>query len=184
MRTKIVNAVILAFICLTLQQCNKPKEWESFKFDKYGYWMDFPSEPEYTPQKVNTEIGALDLHFYMLDNTKKGGNYYSSAYSEYPDSILHSDKKELLDGFFKASIEGAVKNIHGELLSEKIIDINGYPGREIKVSAKSISLVLKMRIFLVENKVYMLQVLTPIKNDFNKSINKFLDSFELIHKAQ
>lgn len=181
MRNRIFRAFAILLVCLTLQQCNKPKEWETFKFDKYGYWMDFPSEPEYMTRKVNSEIGPLDLHFYVFDNTDSGGNYYASAYSEYPDSIINSNKKELLDNFFSGSIQGIVKNVHGELLSETIIELNGYPGREIRASIRDGLIVMKVRMYLVQNKMYMLQVLTPAKNDFNTSINKFLNSFELMN---
>jgi hypothetical protein len=74
--------------------------------------------------------------------------------------------------------------VHGKLLSEKIIQINGFPGREARIDFRDGLAVITMRAYLVKNKMYILQTITETKKDFNKSIGKFMDSFKLKRGAE
>ena len=39
---------------------------------------------------------------------------------------------------------------------------------------------IQMRLYLVENKMYLLQTITEAEKDNNKSVGRFMDSFALI----
>jgi hypothetical protein len=60
------------------------------------------------------------------------------------------------------------------------ISIQGYFGRQFRWNNTTAGELLKLRVYLVENRLYTLMVKTPLKNNFNKKIDEFLDSFELI----
>jgi hypothetical protein len=92
---------------------------------------------------------------------------------------MNYSKTEKLDAFFRNAIDGSVKNYHGKLLIEKIIEFEKYPGREIKVDFKEGLAIVKMRCYLIKNRMYILTTITETKKDFNQSINKFMDSFTL-----
>jgi len=162
----------------------KPKTWYLLESEQYGYKIEFPKEPTENPQVVNSVIGELKMNIFMYDASKgsKDDNLvYMVNYTEYPDTLINSEKTDVLSDFFRNSIDGAVRNVHGKLLSEKEIKIGEYPGREINIDFKDGMAVIRMRLYLVKNKMYMLQTITETKKDFNKSITRFMDSFELIN---
>ena len=88
-------------------------------------------------------------------------------------------KKEILDDFFKKSIAGSLNNVQGKLLSEKVIELGKYPGREIRVDFQNGLGVIKMRIYLVKNTMFMIQTITDTQKQYNKSVDKFMNSFQL-----
>lgn len=180
MKKPLFKLLTLLVISASFFQCSKAKQWDSFTFDEYGYQIDFPSEPKYLSQKTNSEVGLLDLHIQLVDYTMKGGSLYGISYTEYPGSFISSDKKEMLPDYFKAAVNGAVNNMSGELLSESVIEIDGYPGREIKAAIKNGGYHMTMRMYLVKNKFYSLQVLSLRKAIDEEATKNFFDSFELI----
>ena len=184
MKQKITKLLAVSLILFLLMSLSKPETWYLLESEPLGYKIEFPKEPTENPQVVNSEIGELKMNIFMLDASKsrKDDNLvYMVNYTEYPDTLISSEKIDILDNFFRNSIDGAVRNVHGKLLSEKIIKINEYPGREIKIDFKDGMAVIRIRLYLVKNKLYMLQTITETKKDFNKSINRFMDSFELIN---
>lgn len=151
-------------------------------FETKSCQIYFPKKPTDHPKILNTAFGELKFNVYMYevaDNENDDNFVYALSEVEYPDSVINSDKKDLIDKFFRGSIDGVVNNVHGKLLSEFIIQFDGYPGREIDIDCKNGLAIIKMRFYLVKNKMYMMQTLTDTKKDFNKSIMKFMDSFRL-----
>jgi len=153
-----------------------------FLFETGHYKVSFPKKPSDHTQIANTELGKIKMSVYTYDppDNELDDNYtYAILENEYPDSLMNSDKKDLIDKFFRSSIDDAVQNFKGKLLTESKIQLNGFPGREFKVSLDNGAAVLTMRFYLVKNTMYMLQTITGAKKDRNPSIGKFMDSFTL-----
>lgn len=112
-------------------------------------------------------------------NEKDENLTYGVITTEYPDTIIHSDKKELLPVFFRGSVDGAVKNVQGKLLTEKDITLDGFPGKEIDIDYRNGLAVIKMRSYLVKNKMFILQTITKTEKFPNKSLERFMSSFSL-----
>ncbi|MFN6946338.1 MAG: hypothetical protein ACK4ND_15425 [Cytophagaceae bacterium] len=183
MNLKITKLFIASLILLSFMSFIQAEKWFLLESKQYGYKIEFPKKPTEKPQVVNSEIGELKMNIFIHDASKDGKDdnlIYMVNYTEYPDTLIHSDKTEILSDFFRNSIDGAVRNVHGKLLSEKVIQIGEYPGREIKIDFRDGMAVIRMRIYLVKNQMYLLQTITETKKDFNKSITRFMDSFELI----
>ncbi|HEX4372302.1 MAG TPA: hypothetical protein VHZ50_03260 [Puia sp.] len=122
----------------------------------------------------------MNLNIYDVPETEKDDNHvYLVNETTYPDSLINSDKKEILDEFFKKAIGGAVKNVQGTLLSEKNMELNEFPGREVRIDYRNGLAVIKMRLYLVKNIVYMMETITDTKKQSNSSVDKFLNSFQL-----
>lgn len=160
---------------------NSPKEWYPFKSE--GYSIEFPVKPTIETSKVPSPIGELTLINSMYDAQKTGDKNDNLAYSvivtDYPDSLIHSDNKEMLPAFFRNSIDGGVANSGGTLSSEKEIEIGGYPGREARVDLNEGKGVLIIRCYLVKNRFYILQTITEKPKFPNNSVDRFLGSFRL-----
>jgi hypothetical protein len=156
-------------------------DWFLLKSD--GFQAEFPSEPVSQPQVVNSEIGDLKVNLFMYDASQGGTDsnlVYLVGFTEYPDSLVNSNMTELIPNFFRGSIDGAVKNVNGKILSETVIEINGYPGREVKIDFMEGQAIIMMRFYLVKNRLFMTEIATETSKVPNKSINRFFNSFKLI----
>ena len=54
---------------------------------------------------------------------------YMVSYVDYPKYSIHSDSTELVEDFFKTTVETAVESVKGELSYSSDITMNEYPGR-------------------------------------------------------
>ena len=159
-------------------------DWYLLKSD--GFQIEFPKEPVSQPQMTNSEIGELKINLFICDESENKNDsnlVYLTGSTVYPDSIvkiINSDKTGVLNDFFRKSVDGTVTGSKGKLLSEKVIEIDNYPGREIKVDLMEGQAVIKMRLYLVKNKLYIIEIITETSKVPNTSIDRFIDSFKLI----
>jgi hypothetical protein len=127
-------------------------------------------------QSIDTQVGAVELHMFSANQPTQT---LIVSYSDYPAELVSkSNPDKILDG----SRNGMVQNSKGQLLSETRITIDGHPGRELTVSSTADNgqeLLLRSRIYLVENRLYQVTVVT-IKDKANpQAIDQFLQSFKL-----
>ncbi len=177
-----IKLTIPLFFLLATAVSAQSDSWVLFKTAAFS--AEFPKQPATEATKVNSAIGELKLDMYTYDASESSDNDANYVYmvmsTEYPDSLVNSDDTDRLPDIFRGGIDGAVNNVKGKLLSEKIIEIDGFPGREIKIDFKDGLAVITVRLYLVKNKMYMVQVITATENDMNKASQKFLNSFKLI----
>jgi hypothetical protein len=107
----------------------------------------------------------------------KGFEGYITGYTEYPDIVFTSSQPEdLLDG----AQNGAITNVKGEVTSQRPINVNGNPGREIVGTSPAQNIGFTARVILAKPRMYML---VYTQYDKSKPISddgkKFLDSFQL-----
>jgi|WetSurSiteA1Bulk_404760.scaffolds.fasta_scaffold36656_1 hypothetical protein len=171
--------VTIAILLLTMGFATQDN-WFLLKYDVFN--IAFPKEPTSQPQVINSEIGELKINIFMYDASEAGNDenlVYLVSSTEYPDSLINSGKTEILPDLFKNTLQGILNNVNGKLLSENVIEINGFPGREVKVDFMEGQAIIKIRIFLVKNKLFMIETITETAKFPNKSIDRFMDSFKL-----
>lgn len=174
---KLMSLILITFLTTFLSAQDK-----GFLFETNKYKVTFPGKPADHEQPVQSAYGELKMymHIYEVPNDIDDGNHaFMVAESAYPADVISSDKKELLDKFFRGAVDGTAKNINGRLLTESRIQLNGYPGRQFKVDYQEGLAIITMRCYLVKNVLYMLQVISEGKRDDNPANKKFLDSFIL-----
>ena len=71
-------------------------------------------------------------------------------------------------------------NIQGKVLEEQKISLEQNTGREIVLEDATGELILQMRMFLVEDRLYMVEVATPRDRRGASEVTKYLDSFALL----
>ena len=182
MKKSFLGLLIIILATSLLSFKSGKKEWTEFKPENGNCSLIMPGEPTKQEKIVNTALGELKLTIFMFqpDEGTDDNVLYGLSYSEYPAEYINSDSSApLIKTFFDNARDGAIKNIQGKLLTETIIKYKQYPGREQIVEIKDGIAILKFRHYLVKNRVYTMQVITLAKDNFNKSINKFLDSFKL-----
>jgi len=168
----------------------------SFAFKSGGQWIMiatenckiyFPHQPTDQTGTVNTAKGDLKVNIYsykVAASAKDENLAYALTVTEYPDSVVLSQNQEQTDAFFSASISGMLNNFHGKLVGESKTTIQGFPGRQVKLNLQHGGAIMNIHLFLVKNRMYMLETITKADKAPNNSIKRFMSSFEIIPSAE
>jgi hypothetical protein len=172
-----LTLLVLAFL-LSIAAVNA-QEWEVYKNETLEFRAEYPDTPDKTVQKVATAVGQLDMHMVMYaPNSNNDNAVYSIIRSDYPeDSFTDADEArylEILDG----AVEGARSNLNGTMVFDRSVTFNGFPGRYIKIEIPGAY--VYMNAILVNNTMFIAQVICETEKDNNSSIQKFLNSFDII----
>ena len=155
-----------------------------FSFQGSGAWIKYNS-----PQGRYTILvpgePKLSRHETVSSDGKKITQYRATAsyanfavfvgYYDYPSAMIYSLNQA------RDSIVASM----GTLLSESKVNLEGYPGLEMNVSAKSpdgSELLVRVRIYDIDRRVYVLQFIIPRSEDDNVSAEKaarYFDSFQI-----
>lgn len=161
----------------------EPETWYTYLNEPFGFAIDFPTAPDSMVQTVNTTAGKITMHMFQLDcsaDDSTNNIYYAVNYSQYPDSFNYNMLN--LDTFYRNSIKGMLANLNSELMEEKVIDFNGNEGRELRVDFQAGLAIITEKIVLIDNRYYILMVITETEKDLNPAIRRFIDSFRLLPK--
>lgn len=149
------------------------KEWEEFRDEDGKFSVMLPGNPEKTTTQINTEIGVIDLNMFMYEDYNA---VYMVAYSDFPLGHIESKGvQQLLDD----ARDGAVRDINGELINEKITEINGYPGRSLLIKAEEEELMARDNLYIVENRMYQIVIVYPLDKNVDFEMDKFISSFKI-----
>jgi hypothetical protein len=172
MKIKLLSLLGLA---LFFAGCQQPT-WEELSSSEGAFSIFLPGSPTELTRTVNTAAGPIDFHFFLLEQKDIA---YLVGYSDYPEiAVQKTNPEAILEG----ARNGAVASAQGKLLSELIISLNGYPGRELKIEPAGGEGTINTNMFVVDNRLYQVMVVTPKEKAFSKHVGKFLDSFKLLGK--
>lgn len=132
----------------------------------------------------DSKLGKLAFHMLMCVSDSVT---YSVSYVDYP---LDLDTPDLVKKALDSSREGSLKRVATEdprIIKEADISLDGHPGRFLQVELKGDAMV-RMRYFLVANRVYVVGAGTPKKKpqgvnatiDYETLATSFMDSFKII----
>lgn len=169
--------LIVAFLVVTNSVL--AQEWIKYKSDDLAFIAMYPDTPERTVQKIPTAVGELDMYMIMYAPTSGDDNaVYSIIRSDYPEDQFKEATDETNNTVLNGAVNGAVENVKGTLIHDKKITLNGFPGRDIKIQIEQGY--IYMNAYLVDNLMYITQVICEIDKDGNKSIKRFMDSFDIV----
>lgn len=158
------------------------RKWTTYTSVDGAFRVRVPGQMQEKADTVSTRIGDLVYHtcFYQ-DQTQYAENFlYMVSYVDYPPGTVHADSTDLLEEFFQATIDEASFSIDGEVLYQSPIELDGHPGRIWRIDYRNRQGVIKNKAFLRENRFYSVQVLTYKELSLNMSMDRFLDSFQLL----
>jgi hypothetical protein len=173
-RSGFILIMVLAALFL-MAGCNKPPApalagWKPFSPDgKFTVLM--PGVPVEQPPVTNSEFEAKKFSIRTAMSHVSG---LAIAYADQPNRPVQSDPNKIMD----ALREQAKVDLRGQLLSEKPITLQGYPGRELRLSIPDGYEALQ-RIYLVDKRLYSLIVIAGSKGLDSPEAKKFLDSFQV-----
>lgn len=93
-----------------------------------GMRARFPGQPTAQPAQIPTEVGTLDVTFYVYEEADGAMTIAAITYPIPPDEY---DAQAGLDG----AVDGAAANIGGTVLSRTEISRDGLPGRDARIEA-------------------------------------------------
>jgi len=174
---KKITMISSILIVILLSACGSTGP-EKFTSEEGAFSVISPLPLEESTQSIDTELGLIEVHFFMAEQVDRA---YMVGYSDYPqDFVDQSDPQAMLDG----ARDGAVGNINGKLVSEiKVLLDDQYPGREIVVTAmldQDQEGTLKERMFLVGNRLYQVMVIAPSGDMGVQEMDEFINSFKLL----
>ena len=166
----------LASCVLLVRADEKPAAtWKEFASKDGQFKVLMPGTPK--PRKVDAE-SDLGKHVLYMNTVEAGGTMYGANYCDFPAEIRKVPLKQVYD----SSRDGAVENLKGKLLSEKDIKLGDSPGREIQIEVAGGKSLFRVRVYLVEQRMYQVVVMGTKKAATSKESEKFLDSFKLAGK--
>ena len=148
--------------------------WEEFSSSEGNFSVLMPGAPSHDTKQVQTAVGSIDMHLFSRELRNKTA--YVVIYSDYPEFITRASPDKVLDG----GRDAAVANSKGKLLSEEHIFLEGgHAGREIVVEVPDQG-VLKLRAYLVRQRLYQVMLLAPKERIDSEENAKYLSSFKLL----
>lgn len=173
------QTVVAIMVCFLSFSAVQAQNWEKYKAEDLEFVAYYPKEPKRTVQKVKTAVGELDMHMIMYSPTSGDDNaVYSVIRSDYPKEQFKDADDEYNKTVLDGAVKGAVSNVKGFLVFDHEVKFNGYPGRSIKIKMQGGYIYINA--YLVENSMFITQVICLEDKDRNDSIYRFLNSFELI----
>ncbi len=163
------------------------EDWVTVKDTVNAYVIAFPETPEKKTQDVSTVKGSIKMDSYMLSTSNDVNIIYMTSFSEYPKSFFKNglDTFEAQNKVLSGSVNGAITNTKGKLVSDENITFNGYPGRKVRIevdnSVTHAVYVIEMKTILAGYNVYLAQTICEKAHVGNARAKKFFDSLELIN---
>ena len=159
------------------------KAWQEFSSSTARFTILMPGQPVVKDESIETDAGSLKGQMYQLITSVA---VYGINYSDLPFIVTDPNfAQKIFDGGLK-QVLGMDKN--NKLLSEENIDLNGNPGRRFKMETPHINSVINGKMYLVNQRWYMIIITTPKYQDapkatvefYESTISKFLDSFRVV----
>lgn len=200
MKPTILNYILTITLLYTFLGCTKSKETtdnlQTKSVNETEFWFKqsfgdgevyFPNEPQKLEREVNSEFGFVTSHIFLyqapIDSIKLNGNVaFIFAYTDYPN--IESLSKDDFNNFLNNRRDGAIQNSNGRLLLEERIFYNKYEGRRWRALLDNEANISNAYAYLVDDRFYLLQVISIREYDNNRGIDKFLKSFKLLNSPE
>lgn len=172
--------LILPF-CLTA--CAQT-EWIEYDFCKYNFAISMYQEPEFSVDSSEFNGSTLFTYFWEIyvEDTLHENSYYSISSLSYPSDFIHSDSLfNVVEGFINSSQFSILNDSTYSLLTSTLFEKNGFPCKVFKWKNNETNLFFEFHVFLVENNLFQLSVVSRLNKNHNSYINKFFDSFKILN---
>jgi len=169
-----IPALTLAIVFMVFISACVDRHWIEYKADDGSFIVSFPVTPTKSIKTANTVLGPIDVTIYAAEENHLA---YLVATGEYPaDLVKQADHAGMLND----ARDGAVANVQGNLMSEEIFNLNGNPGRELKIAVLGGKGIVRCKVVLVANRLYQVIVAGPSDKAYAPEVRQFLDSFSLL----
>lgn len=172
----------ILFFILTVISLFENSNWQKFTSEEGRFSVMIPGEFVRSDKLVNTDIGEMPCTSFVFQDTFKfsKNKLYVINYCDYPVNTFHRDSIDLIEELLEISVVQENENLRGQITYDHKKRIEGYPGRMFRINYNNGNIVLKSKIFLVQDRFYTIKVYTEYKKSLNFDIDKFFNSFRLL----
>lgn len=173
-----VRVIFASFFGLLIQQ-----QYFEFKPPDNRFRILVWNVPTEQIISIPTDLGRIDFHTLETEIPLDSGYTVMGAVSfcEYPEGSIHSDSISLHADFFTTTIQQSVVRLKGLLVYEDEYFLGHYPGRIWRIHYNDAAAVMKSRAFLIDNRLYVIQVASLKENSLHPNIDLFLNSFRSLN---
>jgi hypothetical protein len=151
--------------------------WKPFSSAEGNFTVLMPGTPRQEQNTINTELAPLDLNAFTVERPNEAN--YLVAYFDLPGDFSNMlQTSGQINEFLTGVVLGLSESMAGQLLNQQRINLNNYSGKAFRMQ-HSEDVVGRYRLYLVNQRVYLLGVGTSKENYLQKSIQGFFNSFRL-----
>ena len=166
-----VHAILILFV---LAVNDAGAEWKEYAISNGAFAISMPTAPIIEKHAIETETGHIDTRIVMA---KIGSSVaYAVVYCEYPQDALFSRAPEK---YLNTASDQMLRKMNGILINESDIRLDGYPGREIRMSVPNG--ILQMKLYAVGNRSYQIYAVSLDGSGSTVDARRFLASFRLLN---
>jgi hypothetical protein len=147
--------------------------WRTYSPPDRTFSMDFPGTPRTMTKEVPIEGGAGTIAANMVILDSASSAVYMCTYSEHENIGKKSPDRAL-----ESARDGSLKQVHGTVIEQKRITVEGYPALELRANVSG-NMMLDSRIVVAGNRLYMLMVITPEGEPVPEKAQRMFGSFHL-----
>lgn len=146
---------------------------ETVSAPQWGFSVTFGCQSQLGSQTVPTAVGNIVITSYSCT---VGETAYFVAISDYPAGSVTPAK---VDAVYAGAINGAAANAKGSIRSVTPYALGKTTGREALIDVPTDKMAIRMRIFLVGDRMYQALFAAPAGQESGADGLKFLNSFKL-----
>ena len=134
---------------------------------------------KHSVQNIKTGMGELAYHSYVCvpEEADAENKVYIVNYIDYPQGLLHRDSVDLRKALLEETVQSSVSNVGGILAYSDNISLKGVEGRFWRINYNKSNAIMKNRAFIVNSRLFLIQVATTKARSRNREADVFLDSF-------
>ena len=139
-----------------------------------------PGTMDYGIKHVLTDLGEMKTITYLYrEETENPDPVYIINYTDYPKGILDADSIDLVEEFFKTSLEGIQTQLKGELIYYADISGLNMPQKIYKIHYNKGQAILKGKLIISKDRFFSVQVFSSLSQSDKPEIDAFLESFKV-----
>jgi hypothetical protein len=166
---------LLSTVLATSVRADDSPGWKEFASKEGQFKVLMPGTPKQKKLDTESDFGKGVLYMNVVES---GKTMYAANYCDFPPEI----KKAALKQVYDSSRDGAVANMDGKLVSEKEVKLGENAGREIRIDVAEGKRLFRVRVYLIDQRLYQVVVFGTPEATTSKEADKFLDSFKLGEK--
>jgi hypothetical protein len=174
------NRLFVLFISLIVLSCSD-KSGSSYTDSAGNFKISFKKEPVISNESISFPFGNFNWKKASIQLPNNMSLSYSAGYVDLPAKIITSDSLRLLQELFGMTQNDYVQRFGNQAFSGMYYrTIQKYPGREFVWFDKANNIGYSRRVYLVKNRLYMLEVSYTSENQHSKDMLRFFESFRLL----
>jgi hypothetical protein len=173
---RLLSAAVLSAL-VACPAAVKADEWKVFKAPDGEFEIKLPTDPAVQKQEQPTPAGNMKMTMYVSSDNDTA-TVYMVASCEFPPALkpmLKENPKAIYDGVFAGMIQASM----GKETASREVKMGQYTGREMEATVFNGNGRMIGRAFVINDKVYMLLIMSPKDKDLKEDSKKLFDSFKV-----